>query len=113
MEITLKDLPKISLNKWYAGNHWTKRKQVKDIYKLIVKSQFKNVFSKSNQYVCIYSFTFKNRPLDCSNTIAMVKMIEDIIFEDDKWDIVRQITILSMKGKEDFVKITIDDISHV
>lgn len=110
MQIILKNLPKVSLNQWYAGNHWTKRNRLKNMYILIVKSQFKHVFIKAKQYVCIYSFTFKNRPLDCSNTIAMVKMIEDIIFEDDKWDIIRQITILSMKGKDDFVTITIDDL---
>ena len=41
MEITLKGLPKISLNKWYAGTHWTKRKKIKDEYKKIIKNQFK------------------------------------------------------------------------
>ena len=109
MEIILKDLPKVSLNKFYAGVHWTTRKKMKDDYSLLVKSQFKHIFSKDKQYVCIYSFTFKNNPLDCSNTIGMVKMIEDIIFEDDKWDIVRQITIVSMKGKSNFIKITVDE----
>jgi hypothetical protein len=47
MTIILKDLPKISLNKWYAGMHWTKRKKIKDNYTLIVKSQFKDVLPAS------------------------------------------------------------------
>jgi hypothetical protein len=106
----LRDLPKVSLNEWYASEHWTKRKRLKDIYKLIVKNHFKHVFSKDKEYVAIYAFNFKQRPLDASNCVAMVKMIEDIVFEDDKWNIVRQITILSNKGKEDFVKITVDEI---
>jgi hypothetical protein len=49
MKIILKDLPKISLNKWYAGMHWTKRKKIKDNYTLIVKSQFKDVLPASRE----------------------------------------------------------------
>ena len=108
MEIILRDLPKISLNEWYAGNHWTKRKQIKDTYLWLIKSQFKGLFKKVDKYIVSYEFCFKTRPIDATNTIAMVKMIEDIIFEDDKWDIITQITISSQKCKEEFVKITID-----
>ena len=32
MDITLKDLPKISLNEWYAGKHWTERSDLKKSY---------------------------------------------------------------------------------
>jgi hypothetical protein len=54
-----------------------------------------------------YQFNFVSRPLDAVNTIAMVKMIEDIIFEDDKWDIVKEITISSKKSENGFVIIII------
>ena len=37
----------------------------------------------------------------------MVKMIEDIIFEDDRWDIITKISISSKKGTEDLVNIEI------
>jgi hypothetical protein len=100
-------LPKISLNKWYAGEHWTVRNKLKETYIWIIKSQFKAVLSKKDVYECEYTFTFKSKPLDASNTIAMVKMIEDIIFEDDKWDIVTKISISSKKGTEDLVNIEI------
>lgn len=110
MEITLKNLPKISLNKWYASEHWTKRKRIKDEYKLLVKSQFKHVFSKDGQYRVEYMFCFKNRPLDASNCIAMVKMIEDIIFEDDKYDIVLKLSLSSKKGLSDYVIINVNQI---
>jgi len=100
-------LPKISLNDWYAGCHWTKRKAIKDKYYWIIKSQFKEVLSKERSYQVDYTFYFKLRPLDASNTIAMVKMIEDIIFEDDNYKIVTQITISSKKGDEDIVIINI------
>ena len=107
MEILLRGMTKISLNEWYAGNHWTKRKQIKDSYRWLIRSQFKNVLPKAAQYVVEYEFCFKTRPLDATNTIAMIKMIEDIIFEDDKWDIVTKLIISSRKCKEDLIKITI------
>ena len=108
MVIILSDLPKISLNKWYAGMHWTKRKQIKDAYTLIVKSQFKDVLPASNSYDTEYHFTFKSRPLDASNCVAMVKMIEDIIFENDGYKIIKSILITSEKGVNDQVIITIN-----
>lgn len=108
MFIILKDLPKISLNKWYSGMHWTKRKKIKDNYTLLVKSQFKEVLPKSNTYKVAYNFTFKSRALDASNCVAMVKMIEDIIFENDSYKIVKSISITSQKGAEDSVEIKID-----
>ena len=113
MEINLYDLPKISLNKWYAGVHWTKRKEIKDTYKLLIKSQFKQVLSKDNQYEVEYIFFFRIKPLDASNCVAMVKLIEDVIFEDDKWNIVLSIKIKSIKSKEDRVLIKLKEIQKV
>ena len=107
MIIELKDLPKISLNEWYAGKHWTKRKAIKDKYYWIIKSQFKDVLSKDKKYQVNYTFYFKLKPLDASNCIAMVKMIEDILFEDDNYKVVEKITISSKKGLDDIVIIEI------
>jgi len=107
MIITIKDLPKISLNKWYAGMHWTKRKKMKDNYIKIVKSQFNKTLPKINTYNTEYHFKFKSRALDASNCVAMVKMIEDIIFEDDSYKVVKSILITSSKGAEDLVQINI------
>ena len=107
MKIILNDLPKISLNHWYSGMHWTKRKKIKDNYINIVKSQFKEVLSKNKTYDTEYHFTFKLRPLDASNCVAMVKMVEDIIFENDGYKIIRSILITSSKGAEDKVEIII------
>jgi len=55
-------------------------------------------------------FCFKSRPLDASNCIAMVKLIEDIIFEDDKWDIILNIKISSGKASSDYVVIEVNEI---
>lgn len=107
MTIVLKDLPKISLNKWYAGMHWTKRKKIKDNYTMLVKSQHKQVFSRTKTYRVEYHFTFKSRPLDASNCVAMVKMIEDILFETDSYKVVTGLAITSRKGDHDQVEIKI------
>jgi len=107
MKIILNDLPKVSLNLFYAGVHWTKRKKLKDKYKLLIKSQFKQVLSKDKTYDVYYTFNFKTRPLDASNCVAMVKLIEDVIFEDDNYKIVTSLNIKSRKAKFDSVEIEI------
>ena len=110
MKIELKTLPKTSTNKIYAGMHWTKRKKLKDNYKTIIKSQFKHVFPKDKVYKVQYDFVFKSRPLDITNCSYMIKMIEDVIFEDDTWKIINKVTITSNKGVEDSVVIKVDEI---
>jgi hypothetical protein len=108
-EIILYNLPKISLNQWYAGNHWSIRSKLKNDYALIIKSQYKYVFSKDKNYTVFYNFLFKNKPLDASNCVAMLKMIEDIIFENDGHNVITGIHIQSEKSpsKKDYVKIHI------
>ena len=108
MTIILKDLPKVSLNVWYSSKHWSFRKKLKDNYTLLVKSQFKEVLPASNSYDTEYHFTFKSRPLDASNCVAMVKMIEDIIFESDGYKVIKSILITSSKGDQDQVEIKIN-----
>ena len=107
ISIELKDLPKVSLNQWYSGKHWSVRQKTKNIYKYAVKAQCKRVFSKDESYIVYYDFTFKKNPLDASNCVAMLKLIEDIIFEDDKHDIIELGGIRSSKGTEDVVIIKI------
>lgn len=107
MKIILNDLPKVSLNLFYAGVHWTKRKKLKDKYKLLIKSQFKQVLSKDKTYEVEYTFNFKTRPLDASNCVAMVKLIEDVIFEDDNYKTVTSLNIKSRKAKFDSVEIEV------
>ena len=107
IKITLNDLPKVSLNQWYSGKHWTKRQSTKKHYILSVKSQCKRVFPSDQQYVVSYAFEFRSNALDASNTIAMVKMIEDIMFQDDKWNIIDLGGITSRKSDKDRVTITV------
>lgn len=106
MIIELKNLPKVSSNKIYAGSHWSYRKKLKDQYIWLVKSQFKGVLTSKKSYIVKYLFEFKRNPLDASNTSYMVKMIEDILFESDGYKVIRGVYMESRKGKED--KLTID-----
>jgi len=100
------DLPKISLNKFFGRAHWSERKKINDIYKLIIGSLTKEKIN----YPCDveYDFWFKSRPLDCSNACGgMVKLIEDCLFVDDSYKMVRSIKITSRKKKDDIVFIKV------
>jgi len=109
MTITIKGLPKISLNDWYSGTHWSERKRIKDIYKLIIRSQVKEKFTEPCEVD--YLFEFQSKPLDCSNAVAMLKMIEDCLFPKDGIKVVRRIGIISRKGTKD--KVTIQITNYV
>jgi len=109
--ITLYNLKKHSLNEIYAGKHWMKRKRIKDSYKILIKNQFKHTFSKSKIYEVSYEFVFQANPLDASNTVYMLKMIEDILFESDGYKIVSNLNIKSRKGKMDCVNIVVTEIN--
>jgi len=106
-KIILKDLPKISLNKYYSGGHWSKRHNDKNNFIAAVNHQCKSLFTKDKQYVVDYTFNFKKNPLDASNCAGMLKMIEDIIFESDGPKIVRKISIESRKANSDSVEINV------
>ncbi len=74
LEITIPE--KISLNKVYAGVHWSKRKEWADMY----HEEFLDVKGvKVNNYpvVILYEFFFKQKPLDSLNCAMMAKMLED------------------------------------
>ena len=107
LKLTFKDLTKKSLNDWYAGTHWSKRKKTKDIYKLVVRSQFHDVLQ--GKFIVDWLFTFQNNPLDASNCVAMIKLVEDIIFEKDDWKHMEIGGIKSIKGDIDKVELTIYD----
>lgn len=110
VNIILKDLPKISLNQWYSSKNWTYRYEIKNKYKLLVKSQCKYLFPKDKQYSVEYHFKWKSRAIDVSNCTAALKMIEDIIFEDDSYKIVRSLFITSDKVEEDIVIIKVKEL---
>ena len=100
------DLPKISLNQFYSGRHWSKRKKIKDNYKWLISSLTDRVID----YPCDveYEFWFKQKPLDCSNACGgMVKLIEDCLFANDSYKMVRSIKVTVQKRKDDIVFIKV------
>lgn len=80
---------KTSTNKIYAGQHWSKRKQLKDsVYSYAVAFCRPVKRIESYPVQISYRFVFRNRPLDTLNTAYMAKMLEDAfralgILEDD------------------------------
>ena len=104
-EIVIFDLPKVSLNKWYAGCHWTKRQKLKEQYLWLVKRRI-SVYPITVSYF----FEFKTRPLDASNCVAMIKLIEDRMFDNDAYNKIKIGAIESSKGSRDKVTIRIEKI---
>ena len=78
---------------------------MKDAFKEIVRKQTNYVGEKKCNVK--YQFEFKTKPLDASNTIGMIKMIEDILWIDDSYKIIQQMCIESRKGIQDKLTITI------
>jgi hypothetical protein len=104
-----RDLPKISLNQFYAGTHWSKRNKIKDNYHLLISSMTKEKIDFPCEVE--YKFWFKSRPLDCSNACGgMIKLIEDCLFLDDSYKMVRSIKVTSEKRKDDIVFIKVIEI---
>lgn len=67
---------KISLNKIYAGVHWSKRKELADLF----HSEFldkKNLKVKQYPVWILYEFHFKKNALDSLNCAFMAKCLED------------------------------------
>lgn len=86
-----------SMNAYYAGKHWAKRKADACFWHaLVVDALHKTAPNISLAEVPVaLTFCF-NDSLDCSNHAAMVKMIEDalkgVVIVDDSPKYVKQIT---------------------
>ena len=100
------DLPKFSLNQRYSG-HWADFHEIKKAYRLIMAPKVKKLTFKCDVK---YVFEFRRNPLDNTNCISMIKVIEDIIWPNDAPNIVRTITIESFKSPrhKDLLKKKID-----
>src|SRR3990167_5356300 len=89
---------KFSTNKIYAGTHWGKRKSIKDVI-----ARHAEFFCRPAARIVAYPveiryrFCFATRPLDTTNTTALIKMFEDalrtigILEDDDPAHVVRTI----------------------
>lgn len=104
--LVIEGLPKISLNAYYAGKHWTNRSKMKEAYALLL-SKYKHKFDDKSIYEAEYCFEFKSKPLDASNTVVMVKMVEDMIFKSDTYKVILSVKVSSRKGVKDKLTIKI------
>ena len=108
MRITLPLPQKVSTNTIYAGVHWSKRKEMADLYHMaMLPYRRKKIPTPCELY---FFFTFKKAALDCSNCSYMVKLFEDAMvlnemIPDDSIRYVQKIHIESAKGVEDAVTI--------
>lgn len=102
---------KVSLNAIYGGLHWSKRKNLADLYHSYFipfrKSRI-DIFPVTLSFV----FKFKGRLLDVSNCAYMVKLIEDAlvvngILPSDTVHHVSKIECSVEKSVADTVEITI------
>ena len=66
-----------SLNAYYAGGHWTKRKKAKDLYLADVTSFF-NKHDPFNAKMFEIHLTYNSR-YDCDNAVIAVKFLADSI----------------------------------
>jgi hypothetical protein len=64
----------LSLNKWYANRHWTFRNKEKEFW----AGTFMRLLPKRTKKIDKYTITLLfNSRLDASNTIPMIKILED------------------------------------
>ena len=67
---------KYSLNKYYAGVHWTTRQNDANFWHTITRAYARNMTMETEPVIITYYF---NDNLDISNHAAIAKMIEDAL----------------------------------
>jgi len=115
--IEIKELPP-TLNKFWAGVHWRKRKEIADTWHLI----FKNAFRKANlpkplpkkdvPYIIQCTQFCKSRVRDDDNAIVGTKLCKDALthwgyIEDDDYKTFNDGVTSTRKGKENMMVILI------
>jgi predicted nuclease of restriction endonuclease-like RecB superfamily len=105
----------VSLNKFFAGKHWTIRNKIKDQFHVL----FGQLLSKKYNMVDKYSVTLEyNSRLDPTNTIILIKIAEDYlrhinILTDDTKKYCKKVTIIpdESMGKKNY-KLTVHILSY-
>lgn len=107
MKLTIPIPEKVSLNKIYAGIHFSQRARHKDAYAWAVRSAGAGRWGGAYPVAVHYHFRLRGTRLDISNHAYMLKMIEDGlvacgVFPDDTPDYVAALTVTGEKvGKAD------------
>lgn len=103
------------LNAYYAGKHWSRRKQDADYWHLLTISAMNRDEVRRRPFTrpVILTFWFNDR-LDCSNHAMYIKMIEDgmkgRIIEDDSKKYVKGIECYF--HDEDYILVQIREVQH-
>ena len=112
MKAIFKDLPKVSTNEIYAGKHWRARQKLKESYLWLTCSEIKKLQPVIGKVDLDFTFYFKSRPIDSSNTAYMAKLIEDClvhygILKNDDVKFVGKISLESKKSDQDLCELEI------
>jgi hypothetical protein len=102
-----KDLPKVSTNEIYAGKHWRSRQKMKTDYMAVTQNEIKNLTPITYKVCLDFTFHFKGRTMDSSNTAYMAKLIEDClvhhgIIKNDNIKFVGKVLLESKKSERDY-----------
>lgn len=105
----------ISLNKFFAGKHWTIRNKIKDQFHILFGGLLNKKYKKVDKYHV--SLVYNSR-LDPTNTIILIKIAEDYlrhidVLTDDTKKYCKQVTITpdESMGKKNY-KLTVHIISY-
>lgn len=113
-------LGRFSNNKLYGGLHWSTRAKVArewhEFYFYLAKEQGAKLIEHYPVSVT-YEFHFRNQPMDSSNCVGMVKLIEDalkgVLWTDDDPRHINKLTIVVapelQKGFKEKVVIKIEE----
>ena len=117
IELTFHNMPHISSNEFYAGKHWSTRKQIVDMYHSLIwvnlnKNTINNLSLKPLTSPVEMIFIFFNN-FDIDNNSAMVKMLIDglrkyKIIPNDNKKYIKKISIVEGYEKN-IIKIQIKD----
>jgi hypothetical protein len=89
----------VSLNKFFAGKHWTIRNKIKDQFHLLFGRLLTKKYKMVDKYEVVLEY---NSRLDPTNTIILIKIGEDFL---------RHINVLTDDTKKFCKKVTIIPVS--
>jgi HKD family nuclease len=105
----------VSLNKFFAGKHWTIRNKIKDQFHLLFEGLLNKKYKKVDKYCVTLMY---NSRLDPTNTIILIKIAEDYlrhieVLTDDTKKYCKKVTIIpdESMGKKNY-KLIIHIISY-
>lgn len=110
IEITIPDYRAVSWNKLYAGQHWSKRTEMKLLAKALVREQLDPNQQPFQEPVDISIIAvYKHHPVDSDNVCdkILIDALKDFVIVDDDIAYVRRVCTEARIGMSDFVIIRV------